>query len=308
MFGRKNKGLPEQGRARQPRYSGERPASPAFSYYTNRSPDAPSARVATRQNFENEAGKGARGAHIPWGQLPFWLFVAIAVVCAGKLLFLSTNPKVIILNKNAITSTYLRPNATYASAAHHLLAGSITNRTKLTVNLAGTSYSLQKQFPELQTVSITMPLIGNRPLVYVEAAQPSLILQTTHGNFAMSRSGVLLARLTSIPANVPTVNDQSTAGPRSGTQFLPASTVDFILTTDYQFNAAHIAVATYVLPSASPYELDMRPEGKSFVIKYNLEEDALEQSGAAIATIQHLGTTVPPSYIDVRAPGRVYYK
>lgn len=311
MFGRKNKKTPEQGRARQPRYSGQ-PARPAFSYYTSRAPEVTPRRPGgRREGGEGATGKGKRQGRlprIPLAQVPFWLLVALAVVCAAKLLSLSTSPKVIVLDQSAVTATYLQPTDVYAKAAQRLLSSSITNRTKLTADVNGTARALEHEFPELQTVSLTLPLIGNRPIVYVQAARPSVVLQSSQGNYAVNASGVVLARLKSLPAAVPIVVDQSAAAPHAGQQYLPGTTVSFIRTVAYQLSAAKLPVAVYVLPVSSPYELDVRLEGKPYVIKCNLAADALTQSGAAIATIQQLGATTPGSYLDVRVPGRVYYK
>jgi hypothetical protein len=104
------------------------------------------------------------------------------------------------------------------------------------------------------------------------------------------------------------VVDQSGLTPRPGRQLLPSSTVGFAQTVAYQLNAAHLVASAFVLPANSPYELDARLEGKPYMIRFNLEADALTQCGAAIATIQQLSGVNPSSYVDVRVPGKVYYK
>jgi hypothetical protein len=214
---------------------------------------------------------------------------------------------VVVLGKSAIANTYMQSSDIYTAAAQKLLASSITNRTKLTVDLNGTARSLEKQFPELQTVSLGVPLISNRPIVYVQVAQPSVIVQAGNGNYALNSSGLVLARVQTLPAGVPLLADQSGAVITPGKQYLPSSTVAFVQTTAYQLKAAHLSVNTFVLPSESPYELDARLGSKPYMVRMNLTADALTQSGAAIGTIQQLSAD-PNSYIDVRVPGRVYYK
>jgi hypothetical protein len=241
-------------------------------------------------------------------QLPFWLLVALVVVCVLKVLMLSTDPKVIVVGKSSVSASYLQSTDTYAEAAHKLLSSSITNHSKLTVNLGGVAKAMEREFPELQTVSLDVPLVGSRPIVYVQIASPSVVLQTTHGNFALNKSGLVLTKLRSLPAGVPLVVDESGATPQPGKQFLPSSTVVFVQTLAYQFAAARLSVSTYVLPAGSPYELDVRLDGQPYAIRCNLQGDALVQSGAAIAVISHLGSTVPASYIDVRVPDRAFYK
>jgi hypothetical protein len=231
----------------------------------------------------------------------------VVAVCAVKVLSLSTRPKVVVVGSTAVSSTYLQPTDTYAAAAQHALSSSITNRTKLTVDLDGTAKTLERQFPELQTVSLGVPLISSRPIIYVQVAQPSVILQAGSSNYALNTSGLVLARVQTVPSHVPVLTDQSGATPKLGKQYLPSSTVQFVQTVAYQLQAAHLAVSTFVLPAASPYELDARLEGKPYAIRMNLTADALTQSGAAIGTVQQLAGD-PASYVDVRVPGRVYYK
>jgi hypothetical protein len=79
-------------------------------------------------------------------------------------------------------------------------------------------------------------------------------------------------------------------------------------TVHYQFAQTDIKVNALVLPAKKAYEVNARLEGKPYIIRFNLQEDALQQSGAAIATIEQFGSTVPTGYLDVRVPGRVYYK
>jgi hypothetical protein len=307
MFKRKNKNLPEQGSdRRQVRRSGA--ANPAFSYYTSRTPEVNRERAQTRQEQTVETGKSRRPPRSLLAAAPFWLLVALIAVCLLKVLALGTNPKVIVVGKSSVSANYLQPTNVYAAAAHKLLASSITNRSKLTVNLGGTAQTMEREFPELQTVSLGVPLIGSRPIVYVQVASPSLVLQTGHGIYALNGSGVALAKLRSLPAGVAQLVDQSGSTPQLGKQSLPSGTIAFVQTLAYQLAAAHLTISTYVLPASSPYELDVRLEGKPYSIRCNLEADALTQSGAAIATIQHLGGTTPAEYLDVRTPDRVFYK
>lgn len=309
MLGRKGKNQPEQGRQRQARRA---PMSdrPAFSYYASRSPAATQARSPRRDPVAaNPPGKRWRlPLRLRTAQLPFWVLLVVIVICVVKLLLLGTNPKIIVLGRTAATSTYIRSPDTYAAAAHKLLASSITNRTKLTADTGGVSRALRHEFPELQTVSLALPLIGNRPIVYVQAAPPSLVIQTEHGNFAINSTGVVLAQLQALPGGVPTVVDQSNDNPHAGKQFLPSSTVRFVQTLQFQLAAAKLPVSAYVLPAASPYELDLRLDGKPYLVKFNLQADVLTQSGAVVATIGQLGSAGPSTYLDVRTPGRVYYK
>lgn len=315
MWRRKNKSQPEQGRTpgRQVQRGGG--AGPAFSYYAStRNVEPARERPEGRGDASGGPNRWQAAQEQPSGtrrrpnvaQLPLLFLLALGLVCVVKVLWLSTTPKVIIVDKSPIAASYLQPTSVYAAAAQRLLASSVTNHTKLTADLNGTAKRLQQQFPELAAVSLGVPLISSRPIVYVQVAQPSLIAQTAHGNYALNATGVALAKMQTTPSSIPMVIDQSNNAPKPGKQFLPSSTVAFVQTVSYQLTAAELDVTAFVLPAGSPYELDVRLSGKPYVIKFNLAEQALQQSGAAIATIQ--GGTAPGSYLDVRVPGRVYYK
>lgn len=306
MFWRKNKKTQEQGRARQARYEG-RPG-PAFSYYANRPTEVTPRRSEQRQMGQVGQPPKPRRFIVRWTQIPMWLLGVLVLVSAAKLLLLDTTPRVVIVGASAVTKSYQQSTATYAQAAHRLLASSITNRTKLTVNVNGTARALEQAYPELQNVSVVLPLMGNHPIVYLQVAQPSVVLQTGGSSYAVSASGVVLAKLKTVPAGAPTLNDQSNIQVKTGEKALPGSTVGFIQMLVTQFAAAKVNVSTYVLPAAAPFEVDVRLDGKPFVIRCNLGGEAREQSGAAIAALDQLDSNTPGSYLDVRVPGRVYYK
>lgn len=317
MLGRKNKKPVEQGRTsgRQVQRGGG--IGPAFSYYnTARVAEVPRERVAPQRaqpvepQEQQSRGRGDKAPRSVASALPFWLLAWLVAACVVKVLWLSTDPRVIIVGNTTISSAYMHSADTYESAARTFLAGSIANHSKITADLDGTARALEHAFPELAQVTVSIPLVSNRPVVYAEIAQPSLILQMPQGNYVVNKAGVALARTSKIPAQVPIVVDQSSVAPKLGAQYLPSSTVAFIQMVDYQLRSAHMSSSTFVLPPDSPYELDVRLEGQAYLVRFNLEEDALVQSGATIATLQRLraGGNLPQTYLDVRVPGRVYYK
>lgn len=308
MLGQKPK-QPEQGTVpgRQVQRSGG--VNPAFSYYNRRSPHDVRHPEAGRPKPSKPRSNLRRYLlQTKWSAAPFWLLVGLIVLCGLKVLSLSTNPRVVIVGNSAVATRYLQPSNVYASAAHKLLTRSITNRSKITVNLEGTALQLQREFPELQTVSLGMPLISNRPIVYVQPAQPSVIVQNGSGVYALNQNGVVLSKLPAPVGNTPIAIDQTDGRILVGKQYLPSSTVVFVQTLTYQLNAAHMPISTLTLPSSAPYEIDFHVSGQTFTVRCNLAADATVQSGAVIATVQHLGNHVPANYLDVRTPGRVYYK
>lgn len=308
MFGRKAKPAPPQEPGRRQVQRGGN-LSPAFSYYASRVSEGPIERPpARKEQTETAKDKPKSSSRSLFAGVAFWLLLILFVVCAGKLLLLSNDPKIVIVGRTTASNNYLKPAATYEAAAQKLLSGSVSNRSKLTVDPNGVSKALAAEFPELQAVSMSIPLASNRPVLYVQPAVPSLILQTLHGNYALNKNGLVLSRLDSLPSGIAEVVDQSGLAPVPGKQLLPSSTVQFVETVAFQMKAAQLTVSAFVLPAGAPYELDARLDNHPFVVRFNLQADALTQSGAAVATIEQLGSTVPANYVDVRVPGRVYYK
>jgi hypothetical protein len=309
MFGRtKSKSTQSASESRHRVMQGDGPRP--FSYYTSRISGVPEIpRTAPARQLQTQASPEQKHSTRTWlSGWAFWVLLIVVIACAGKVLLLSNNPKIVVVGKTPVTATYMQSNDVYAAAAQKILATSVTSRSKLTIDPNGVAEALKQQFPELLDVSMSIPLVSNRPVLYLQPAAPTLVLETAKGNYALSKTGVVLSRLHSLPAGVPLVVDQSGLTPQSGRQVLPSGTVTFATTVAYQFAAKHLAVSAFALPANTSYELDARLEGQTYAIRFNLQADALTQSGAVLATLHQLGEVVPSQYLDVRVPGKVYYK
>lgn len=308
MAFKRNKPESPRGRVRQA-VPVDRKTS-TFSYYAVARPAQEQSDQSRRKAESSEEKKTRLDRRNFLSQVPFWIFIAIVGVCLVKFTTLSSNPTIIVLNQTAVSRLYTQPNEVYAKAAKKLLQSNFANHLKLTADSNGISRSLMQQFPELQDISVALPLIGNRPLVYVAVAQPSMMLQKANGEtYAINANGFALARTSGQESSsVPVIQDQSGVPVAVGKQVLPKKIVDFITISLFQLKSRQQSPSTMILPAGSPYELDVHIEGKPFFIKFNLQNDPTEQAGAALAVMHTLGSSTPNNYIDVRVPGRAYYK
>jgi hypothetical protein len=310
MFGRRQKQPQNRPRYSSAERSADRPA--AFSYYARRAPERRPIAPAYQRGGLPERGAPVEAKHKLLAHTlkrwPYWLALIIGLICLGKILYVSPSPKVVLIDASTLTSTYTRPLDVYAAAAAEALKASPANHIKLTADTTAIAAKLTQQFPELQSVSVTLPLMGNRPIVYIAPTQPGLILQTGNGNFAVSDSGTVLAAVVTVPDGSLVVRDESGSKLTVGKQVLPGATVTFIETVAYQLQAAQLQLSGFVLPATSAYEVDAHLAGKPYTVRFNLQADPLQQSGAVVAAISHLGSTVPSQYIDARVPERIYYK
>lgn len=279
---------------------------PTFSYYAGRTTAGPGGAGQRRESSRRDSGRQVGRRR--FRRAPYWFALIVGLVCAGKVLYVSSTPKLVLVDRTSASVAYERPLSVYTAAAAAALKSSPANHFKLTVDTSGIAAQLLQQFPELQHVSVALPLIGNRPIVYVSPTEPSLVLQTVKGNFAISQGGTVLAQLPSLPAGSLVVQDQSGVQVQPSRRVLPAATVTFVQTVAHQLRAAKLSPTTFILPPTSTYELDVRLAAKPYIVRLNLQADALEQSGAVVAVIDQLGGTVPSQYIDARVPGRIYYK
>ena len=280
---------------------------PVYSYYAGR-PIPEKARPAPQlRNISATTPTHSRVRPVSTYSVVVLVCTIVVLICVVKLLAVTPNSKIIIAAPSDYPVSQLATDS-YVRAANLLLRDSFLNRSKLTLNSNGIASSLQKKFPELTNVVVTVPLVGNRPVIYVAPSRPAFTVQTTEGSYSMDAKGYILARLSSSPAGLTILKETSDRTPWPGTQYLSSSTVAFCSTVSYELKQAGISVTYLNLPASAPYELDAYVSGKPFYIRFNIEDDAMQQSGAAVATLQQLGANTPGQYLDVRVSERVYYK
>jgi hypothetical protein len=241
------------------------------------------------------------------------LLILIVAVAASliNVFTLSSSAHVIPLS-DSTDKAYLQPTSVYEAAADKVLKKSVWNRSKITVDANGISQSLLKQFPELASVSVTIPLMAHRPLVYIEPTQPSFILAAANGSFVLDSNGKVLSSLNqsnSLNLGLPTITDESNFQPKLKQQALSTADVKFTQIVIAELAAKNYVVSSLVLPAASS-ELDVHLTGQPYYIKYNLENnDPAQQAGTFLATINNLKkqNITPSQYVDVRVDGRAYY-
>jgi hypothetical protein len=243
------------------------------------------------------------------------IFGALSVVIVSVgLLLLSLSPKPhIILLQDATTAYFLHGSAVYQQTAEQSLASSLFNRNKLTIDTNAVRLALLKKYPEIKNVSIVLPVFGHQPQIFIEPYTPSFILTTSSSEaFLLDATGRALTTAGQIPGiaklDVPTLQDRADVTVKLGSPALPSTTVSFTQTVVAALKASQLSASALVLPSA--YELDATITGTPYYVKFNLQDDPLQQVGTYLATRQRLASdhVTVGQYIDVRVPERAYYK
>lgn len=306
MFKKKT---PEEPRART-RVVQQAPQSTVFSYHASR---AGSSDPRGRQ-MPNEDKPKRTKRRPQWLRAKNVLNAVVVLIIFLLLVGLSSTPKIVVTGNDA-SKTFVRDPMVYQEAARKLFGSSALNANKLTVNTATVADQLKKQFPELRAVSISLPVIGRQPTVYVQPATPQLILRSSGSQYMLDVNGRALALVTSatkLPtgkAAIPVVDDQSGLALAVGDVALPSNSVHFIAEVAGQLGAKDLVVSGWTLPAGTS-QLDVRIDNAPYYVKFNLRGKAREQAGSFIAVKQRLEgqRAIPKEYIDVRVSGRVYYK
>lgn len=220
----------------------------------------------------------------------------------------------LIVSPNAqveASSLVYRPLGAYSqAAAAHL--GTLKNRNKITLDERSVIAALQKQFPEISSAHVELPLFSQTPKLHLDIAGPSFFLSSNSLLYVVDSDGVAVAKTGDLPGikNLAVVNDQSGFQAAAGQQVLSASNVNFINALLAQLKKAEVPLQSLSLPALAQ-ELDLRTTDQPYFTKFYLGGgDVLVQSGQYLAARHQFSISgnQPGEYLDVRVPGKIFYK
>lgn len=307
MLFKKRKANQSEARGRQ-RVESLPARDKVFSYRANRSENT----ETVNRSMENLQAQ-RRGPRWPRFLRKTRNVIVLALLLVFLVLCLKLTGNVIITPTGKEDGRiFLRQQSVYRDAAQDLFASPL-NKNKVTVNTNGITKAMKEQFPELRTVTVALPFFGSSPVMYIQPATPRIILVAQKGLFVLDSHGRALINGNEVhrlqDLKIPVVNDQSGLSITVGKVALPGSAVAFISSVAGQLQAQKLTVSSLMLPPASE-ELDAKLQGSEYIVKFNVRGDAREQAGALLAVKGLLDSQhkKPAQYIDVRVPGRAYYK
>lgn len=279
-----------------------------FSYRASRAPEIESRNRLRPEATATQERSSRRLKWLSFRYMPTYIAVAAIAGCVVYNSVLSTSPRVIV-SGGAGERALLKEAASYQTAIQSELKKSVLNRSKLTFNATTTTEQLTKQFPEIKDLRVSLPLIGQKPIIYVVPAQPRAILDTENGSYVLDERGKAITDATDrAPADTIRIRDDSGIQVKIGDQALPLQNIQFLEEVIHQFNAKNIVVTEASLPAGSQSVL-LRIEGKPYQIKLSFQGDPLLQAGAFIAAYDRFSqtNTNPAQYVDVRVGDKVYF-
>lgn len=221
---------------------------------------------------------------------------------------------VVINDQNTSVQPFLRPAEAYRDIAEKHLRGSLLNRSKLTVDTDDLASKIQSETPEATDISITVPILGRSPVVYIRVAEPVFVMTAVDESFLIDEKGraVIATKELSdhtILKDTLVVEDQSSLQFSAGQQALPREHVQFIRDAQYLLGQKGKRVSKMVLPPLIN-ELHIYPAGQKYFVKLNLLLDVREQIGKYLAVDKQLlrENKAPNRYVDVRVEERSYVR
>lgn len=277
-----------------------------FSYYQNR-------------DVEFDASKSRGGSWLETLRLrvrhvPTLIAVGLILMSLLWALSLTAEPQVTVVNEqNSATKAILRPEREYQVAAQQLMQQSPLTRNKLTLDTGDLERVLQERFPELTNVAVVLPIISRTPVVYVQVAEPALLLDSGGQKFVIDEKGRALVAAGQVgdlgALGLIPVKDAAQLALQPGSQVLTGHDVQFMQTVRDQLVAKGFKVARMELPARAG-AVNVYLEGKPYYVKFTTTGDALQQVGTFLALYRTLEgkKVVPSEYADVRVEERAYYK
>ncbi len=299
-------------RRRSPILDGQNKRS--YSYYSSRRSAGPAGSAVGRskgsasetRSRSSVSSQPKRALHFN-RSLSFWAIVALVAVIFFQLVYVGSNGRVLDAG-GGVSQESLDD---YSQTFKALLSKGVLNRTKLTLDVKGIEKELQKAHPDIESVTVSTPILGSRPEARVTVSPPAFVLYQQGQGFILSESGyVSLLPEDFGDIDLLSVQDETGEPVEVSKRLIPASHVDFMQSVSYQLKSQQMAIETFILPAGQAFELRVRIVGKPYYAKFNLAEDSVLQSGALAATVKQLDEQgkSPSEYVDVRVPGKVYYK
>lgn len=237
------------------------------------------------------------------------VFIALAV----GLTYVSATPKVQIISLGG-TAPALHSASDYELAAGKLLKSSLANYNKLTIDTRSVTDSLKKQFPELQSVNISLPLLGWSPLLVITPSQPVATLQSSgSGTLVVDSSGFAIGDASELSGlDLPLIVDQTGLVLKRGQRVMSKTSMSLVMGIVAQLKLKKVSIESFILPKTEAQELDLRLAHLSYYIKFSTvhPKSFQQQIGDFLAIRDYLkGESITPGqYVDVRLSGRAYYK
>lgn len=289
----------------------QRQSANVFSYHASRSIDQGARDRRKTPAKDSKVARLSINKAKVLNYTPSLLAGFVVIVCVAYLSTLSSQVKIQVMGDNdtARTLQYTK----YTDDIQKLLSSSIYNKSKLLIDTDKVAKEIQQEFPELGEVLVILPFAGRRPIIQVSPKEPALILGTRSGGYVVDGGGRVISKASELESsarsNLPVLQDESGLTIELGKYALPDESVSFVRDIASQVALRGYNIRSLSLPNVAN-EVHLRLIDQPYYIKFDLTGDSRVQSGTYFAVRAKLAKdgVTPREYIDVRVPGKAYYK
>jgi cell division septal protein FtsQ len=233
-----------------------------------------------------------------------WLMVALLLILLAYSLIIKPSAKV------EPSSQIFHTSDNYTAATNKILRG-LKYSNKVTFNENSLIDKLQEQFPEIVSARVELPIFAQTPVVHLKVANASFVLSSNSQTYIIDSEGVAVAKASDYPnaQKLIVVDDQSGFNVGVGKQVMSAGAVNFINTLAKQSERSKVAISSLTLPRLAQ-ELDLRTIDRPYYVKFYLGGDVYLQAGQFLSSRKQFddSSSQPAEYLDVRIPGKIFFK
>lgn len=239
------------------------------------------------------------------------MIVAVVCLCLSAVYTTTLQPKAVLrTEKNSVT---LRDESAYREYIEKTLSSSVLNKSKLTFDVKKFEKEMVLEFPELSSVSVSIPLISHKPIISIYAQQPSLLMGSEKGVFILNKNGQAIVKASAQQPveglTIPLVRDEANIPIELGKGALTSQDVAFITTIVSQFENKKIGIDSLTLPPLAS-ELRVKLTGEKYYIKFSLLTNPRVVSGQYFAARKKFiaDNITPSEYVDSRVEEKIFFK
>lgn len=282
-----------------------------FSYYSSRPAQSQKEPMRPRNDKFDQEVQSTNNRQFRYIPSLIALVLILSSIVYASLLDTS-NPEITPLSETSVN--LLQNTDKYKDSIAGVFGENFLNKSKLTINTRAVEDKIKATHPEIEEVSINVPLLGRRPVVQISPATPKLLLSSGASTYVVNDRGRVLMNAEESPEDINKdlviIKDFVIGEVKPGDIILPESTIEFIDQVKYQFESSGKAIEYITLPAVAN-ELHVKPMDSNYIVKFNLQSDPREQSGVYFALYDRLAKEAlvqPKEYVDVRVESRAYYK
>ncbi len=229
-------------------------------------------------------------------------------------IFIALLSYLIVVYVGTFKVTYSQPGtspytATYQQTIGQYFAKHPTERFGFAINRAQFATEMQAVHPELLSVDVGRSWYGGDVFFVLQFRKPLLVWETGGHRFYVDDQGVAF-EYDHFGGKYVSVSDQSGISPSdSGGSVASNRFINFLGKMVGAVNASGKGTVTDITIPAESREVDLKMQGRGYLIKTDTARDPLKQAEDIINALKWFDDKkIMPQYVDVRVEGKAYFK